>query len=222
MTTIEEKDEPHNIWTALARSTTEAAENTIGRKKKKPKKDQWTSDETIFLIEKKRKLKALQNNSAELREKFKMIKREVQRKARRDHERWLERECKEAEKMHQRSYISGIYRKVKDITSKNKVQQDCIKDSNGDVLMEKSQILHRLRQYTEDLYRKPDNDNSMEPIVVSEEERKPDNLLDEVKDAILLLKNSKAPGKDQIQAELIKEAGNLGAQVMHKLCNTIW
>jgi len=72
--------------------------------------------------------------------------------------------------MHQRGYISGIYRKVKDITAENKVQQDCIKDSSGDVLMEKSQILHRVMHYTEDLYRKPDNDNSMEPTVVSEEE----------------------------------------------------
>jgi len=79
MTTIEEEDEPQNIWTAIARSITEAAENTIRRKRKKPKKDQWISDETIFLIGKKRKLKALQNNSAELRKEFKMIKRQVQR-----------------------------------------------------------------------------------------------------------------------------------------------
>jgi len=43
-----------------------------------------------------------------------------------------------------------------------------------------------------------------------------------LKDAILLLKNNKAPEEDQIQAELIKEAADLGAQVMHKLCNTIW
>jgi len=89
--------------------------------------------------------------------------------------------------------------------------------------MEKSQILDRLRQYTEDLYRKPDNDNSMEPIVASKEEREPDILLDEVKDAILLFKNNKAAtGEDQIQAELIKEAGDLGAHVIHKLRNTIW
>jgi len=108
--------------------------------------------------------------SAELREEFKMIKRENQRKVRRDHGRWVEKECREAEEMHQRGYISGIYRKVKDITAENNVQQGCIKDSNGDVLMEKSQILHRLRQYTEDLYRKPNSDNSMEPIVVIEEE----------------------------------------------------
>jgi len=87
MTTIEEEDEPQNIWTALARSITEAAENTIGRKRKKLKKDQWISDETVFLIEKKRKLKALQNNSAELRGEFNMIKHEVQREVRRDHKR---------------------------------------------------------------------------------------------------------------------------------------
>jgi len=85
------------------------------------------------------------------------------------------KKCKEAEEMHHRGYISGIYRKVKDITSENKVQQGCIKDGYGDVLIEKSQILHRLRQYTEDLFRKPDNDNGMEPIVVSEEKREPDN-----------------------------------------------
>jgi len=77
MTTIEEEDEPQNIWTALARSITEAAENTTERKRKKPKRDQWISDETVFLIEKKGMLKALQNNSAELRKKFKLIKREV-------------------------------------------------------------------------------------------------------------------------------------------------
>jgi len=65
-----------------------------------------------------------------------MIKSEVHREVRRDHKRWLEKERKEAEEMHQRGYISGIYRKVKDITSENKVQQGCIKDSNGDVLME--------------------------------------------------------------------------------------
>jgi len=50
MITTEEEDEPQNIWTALARSITEAAENTIGRKRKKPKIDQWISDETIYLI----------------------------------------------------------------------------------------------------------------------------------------------------------------------------
>jgi len=77
--------EPQNIWTALARSN--AAENTIDRKRKKSKKDQWISDETVFSTEKKRKLKASQNNSAKLREEFKMIKREVQREVRRDHER---------------------------------------------------------------------------------------------------------------------------------------
>jgi len=62
-----------------------------------------------------------------------------------------------------------------------------IKYNKATSRMEKSQILHRLRQYTEDLYRKPDNDNSMEPIVVSEEEREPDIYFDELKEFKMIL-----------------------------------
>lgn len=92
------------------------------------------------MIEKKRKLKALQNNSVELQEEFKKIKRDVHREVRKDRERWLEKECEEAEEMHRRGYISGIYKKVKDITSERRLRQGCIKDSNGNVLMEKNRF----------------------------------------------------------------------------------
>jgi len=49
------------------------------------------------------------------------------------------------------------------------------------------------------MYSKPDSDNSMEPTVVSEEEREPDILLDEVKDAILLLKIIMHQGKTRFR-----------------------
>jgi len=39
----------------------------------------------------------------------------------------------------------------------------------------------------------------MKPIIVSEEEREPDSLLGEVKDAILTLKNNKAPGRTRFR-----------------------
>ena len=36
------------------------------------------------------------------------------------------------------------------------------------------------------------------------------------------LKNGKAPGVDNIQAELLKESGEEGVAIIHRLCNKIW
>ena len=36
------------------------------------------------------------------------------------------------------------------------------------------------------------------------------------------MKSRKSPGFDDIPAELIKETGEMGIKVIHKLCNRIW
>ena len=50
----------------------------------------------------------------------------------------------------------------------------------------------------------------------------PDILQSEIREAMNHLRTGKAPGIDNIPAELLKESGDEGVKVMHKLCNKIW
>jgi hypothetical protein len=45
---------------------------------------------------------------------------------------------------------------------------------------------------------------------------------DEIKAAIKKLGKGKAPGPDNLIAEIISASGQLGTELFHKLCNKIW
>jgi hypothetical protein len=81
---------------------------------------------------------------------------------------------------------------------------------------------NRVKRYTEELYKKPNDEQVLERLDVGQEDMEPEILLDEARHAISCLKNGKSPGVDDIPAELIKLAGESGARIMHKLCNIIW
>lgn len=54
------------------------------------------------------------------------------------------------------------------------------------------------------------------------DEEEPNILRSEVELAMKKMRNDKAPGCDDIPAELFKESGEEGVSVMHGLCNLIW
>ena len=55
-----------------------------------------------------------------------------------------------------------------------------------------------------------------------EYEEDPDILLSEVEQAIKRMRSGKSPGFDNIQAELLKESGTEGVEVIYRLCCKIW
>ena len=89
------------------------------------------------------------------------------------------------------------------------------------ILIEDDQIKQRLKQYCQGLYASKDGlGGTSEPIELEEDE--PDILRSEVVLAMKKMRTGKAPGYDDIPAELIKETGEEGVSIMHKLCNLIW
>ena len=59
-----------------------------------------------------------------------------------------------------------------------------------------------------------------EQLVV--EEKEPPPLMTEIEDAMKKLKNGKAPGLDNIPAEILKASGKNAIKAIHSLCCKIW
>ena len=110
---------------------------------------------------------------------------------------------------------------MKEITGKRTPKLNVVKDDDGEILTESDQIKQRWQQYCQGLYSSNDGLGGVtEPIEVVEDE--PDILRSEVVFALKKMRTGKAPGYDDIPAELIKETGDEGVILMHKLCNLIW
>jgi hypothetical protein len=154
---------------------------------------------------------------------YKMLKRDVQREIRKDKERWLEERCKEIDSHHLKNNTKMVYKLIKDITHERSCSQMSIKDKDGRILTEKEQVLSRIKEYTEDLYKKADGQpDSAADSELTEDEEEPDILMEEVRNGIDKLKRGKSPGSDNIPAELWKASGEAGVHMMHKICSKVW
>ena len=100
-----------------------------------------------------------------------------------------------------------------------------IKDKDGNVLTEEEKIKDRWKENYADLYNMPGpSDTSIIQTIPSTqtEDIEPDILKDEVATALKHLKEGKAAGFDGISAEEMKATGEIGIDVIHKLCRQIW
>ena len=89
------------------------------------------------------------------------------------------------------------------------------------MLTDSKEVLDRWREYVEDLFRSPDG-HALHCDKTKAKDLEPVPMKDEVRVAIKNLGKQKAPGIDQISAEIIQASGEAGVEIMHKLCCSIW
>ena len=75
------------LWTEVHNVTQEAVTKTVP--KKKPKKAKWLSEETLQIVEERRKAKGKRE-----KERYTQLNAEFQRIARRDKKEFLHKQCK--------------------------------------------------------------------------------------------------------------------------------
>ena len=103
----------------------------------------------------------------------------------------------------------------KDVTGVN-----CLRNDEGEVLVEEQQIKNRWRKYMQKLL---NEENEWNREVVSEAVQGPRELITktEVEQAIKEMKSGKAGGPSEVVGEMINAAGKNGVDMMTKLCNQI-
>ena len=136
---------------------------------------------------------------------------------RRDKKAFLSGQCKEIEENNRMRKSRDLFRKYQgNISCKdghNKGQK-CID------LTEEEDIKKRLKEYTEELYKKGLNDPDSRNGVITCLE--PDNLKCEVKWALGSITTNKASGDDGIPVELLQILKDDAVKVLHSICQQIW
>ena len=139
---------PDELWTEVRDVVQETGIKTIPMEKK-CKKAKWLSEEALQIDVKRQEAK-----SKGEKERYRHLKAEFQRIARRDKKAFLGDQCKEIEENNRMG-------KIRDTKGTFHAKMRSIKDRNGMDLTEAEDIKKRWQEYTEELYKKdrhnPDN-----------------------------------------------------------------
>ena len=205
-------EEPEGLWEEIKSIVRETAEENIPFKKL-AKRAKWLTDEAIEIAEHRRTAKAT-GNIAE----FRMLNAAFQRRARQDKEAYWNTQCAELEKAIRHGHTRALFTHVKQARAPFAARKaSAIKDSDGTILQEEEQIKRRWRDYTEELY--AGNPSIQLTDQSSQTDQEPGVLEEEVKWALKQLPNRKAPGTDNLPAELLKP---VPVKILTKLCQKIW
>ena len=146
---------------------------------------------------------------------------EFQRKARKDKESFIIKECDKVEDNMKKGKTKEVCKTIKTFTRQFNPRVGVIKDEQGNNLTEERDIKNRWKEYVENLYMRNNQikDNFTKSIPL---ENEPNILEEEVRLALKELANNKSPGVDNIPIELVKAAGENGIKIITTLRRKIW
>ena len=139
---------PDELWNEVRDIVQETGIKTISMEKK-CKKAKWLSGEALQIAVKRREAKSKRE-----KERYKHLKAEFQRIARRDKKAFLSDQYKEIEENNRMGQTSDLFKKIRDTKGTFHAKMGSIKDRNGVDLTEAEDIKKRWQEYTEELYEK--------------------------------------------------------------------
>ena len=187
---------------------------TIPKKKKCIRANEWLSEESLQIAEKRRDMRGKGE-----KERYTHLNAEFQRIARRDKKAFLSDQCKEIEENHRMGKTRDLFKKIRDTKGTFQAKMGSINDRNGMDLTEAEDVKKRWQEYTEELYKKDFHDQDNHDGVITHLE--PDILECEVKWSLGSISTNKASGGDGIPVELFQILKDDAVKVLHSICQQI-
>ena len=198
-------------WNTMKTSLVEAVEAIIpvtARQVMQP----WMTDDILDLMGERQKLR---KNS----ERYLEMDREIKRKCNVRKEEWMNRKCQEVEQLeHTNSRV--MHERIKIVTGDRRAtKSSVIKDKEGNVLMESTEVLSRWEEYIKELY---GDDSRGERPLWDGEMSGPPILRSEIENAVKRMKSGKAAGEDGVVVEMIQAAGEFIMEKITRIANRIY
>ena len=211
-------------WRMYKRGFLSVAEECLGKGTRggDNKKTKWWNEEIKAAVAEKKKVYRawLQNRSEDNTQAYRVIKRKVKDLVKKAKDEDWKKFGEDLEKAGQERN-KKFWTTIKNIRNGER-KQTCgsILDSTGNLVVEKTQILGRWKEYFEGLFASA---NQVEDIVVDVGTiEEGDISMDEVFAAVYRLKIGKSAGVDEIRAEYVKCSGVNGVKWLHRIFNLAW
>uniref|UniRef100_A0A8D9F872 Craniofacial development protein 2 n=1 Tax=Cacopsylla melanoneura TaxID=428564 RepID=A0A8D9F872_9HEMI len=208
-------------WKNIKDSIVEAAK-CLGNKPKENNK--WFDQECHRLLDNRnqKRREVLMEPTTENTNQYKEIRRETKRTFRK---KKREKEKENLEKMEEdgrTNNMRSFYKRVKQTKQVHTTRNTVVRNKNDEPLFETKEILHRWKEYFQELLNVQRDHATPELIKSSAEIEIPKVTYNEVVKAIKNLKNNKAPGSDNIPSELLKSGNGFLVEALTKLLNQVW
>ena len=213
----------NDLTTEFNEAVTETAKEVLGRQRKRH--HPWVTNDILDLCDKRRALKKAKYNSPEGAAQYRTANANVRAKMREAKENWIVQQCQGIEQGFAKGDSKKAYDMLKTLTKDQRSKSSVIEDKNGNLLTENSAVLARWTEYCKELYNYPIQPDTA--ILAGEtrpqEEPSPIPIMrEEVEEAISSLPMGKAPGADNIPAELLKKGGSHVVDIVTAICQKIW
>lgn len=219
-------DSVETLWTTLKSTILAATEETVGYSSMR-RGQQWFDDECTNALNARNiaRQKYLTRCTRRTKEEYAKTRKEVRKTLREKKRACKRRELQELQEHHRLAESRKFYRGVNAERKSYQPRVSICKDMNGIIVCEKEAVINRWAEYFENLLNvdsQQDEVSREEDMVQPVESDTEPPSLEEVRESILSLKNNKAPGGDNICAEMLKRGGEALYAEIHKLIARIW
>ena len=216
-------------WQKIKDAYTETAMIVLGHRKKKCQS--WIGTESWRKLKERRKLKRKIDDARSVRLKnkarneYREKDKEIKRSLRKDKRNWINNIAQEAEDAARQGQMKGVYEATRTLCNEGPKKVAMVKGKDGRLLTKEDEVKDRWREHFVEVLNRPVPEVTAEVEVTNEVNDSINTgaiTKDEIRSALGDMKSGKAPGIDNLTADLLRADNDTTVSVLHDLFNTIW
>ena len=215
----------------ITSTLTEVGKGVLGFKRQQNK--EWLSTDTWNAVARRRLVKAKlisvksERLKSRLSRQYAEANKEVKDSARRDKRAYLDNLADEAEQAAGRGDLATLYKITRTLSNRQMHPSQAIRDKEGKLITAEKEQLERWTEHFKEILNRasPQRDDDIpteDPPQTALQIDTAGITIEEVEKAIKGLNSGKAPGIDNLNAELLKGALPYSAKMLQSLLNKIW
>uniref|UniRef100_A0A8D8PVV0 Craniofacial development protein 2 n=1 Tax=Cacopsylla melanoneura TaxID=428564 RepID=A0A8D8PVV0_9HEMI len=213
-------------WDEAKNTILEVARENIGEKEH-GKNEDWFDEKCKQIIERKNQARniMMNTNTRSNAETYRNLRRESKKVIRSKKREALKQKVKEIDELSKENEQRKFYAAINKMKNGFQPRMNACRDRNGEILTNNEEILNRWTQHFKELL----NEEESELSTQNQHEQQPEqeaeeNLptLQEIQRSIQKMKNNRAPGIDNINAELLKYGGDATDNMMLEIIQMVW